>query len=377
MADNLDVEMQDVPVLNEETSFKPCLWKDCTASFQTREALVAHLSTVHYPKGTKKKPSMKQGEWKCLWNKCEQKAYAIRATLVSHVLKHNFGFALPTCTLCRPSQTFNSQLDLDSHNVDLHTRLPPAKLPIGDGEELPPLPSLPPLPPLQSLPSSSSSPQVPQHLSNSNTYTDNPLLSVYETDVSHLQPRYYPNSFPCNWNDNRHVPSASTAKAKCQYLITSDVEGFTHVVQHIRRRAEGHHNWNCFWSVCASSFGKRQLLVEHLALKHFKVAHCKCPRQGCDEAFSKYNLLVKHLERSRCNGQRNDTQGVKVQENVQDQAGAHASGSESPARIKGKNRWPKKVALKSSYPDPAPLEDTPLPPSQIPVPPITSYYTRR
>ncbi|GAA5976366.1 hypothetical protein JCM5350_001435 [Sporobolomyces pararoseus] len=289
MADNLDVEMQDVPILTEGTSLKPCLWKDCTASFPTRETLTAHLSTVHYPEGPSKKD-----EWKCLWDKCEQKAYKHKRYL-----------------------TFNTRLELDSHNVDLHTRLPPAKLPIGDGEKLPPLPSLPPLPPLQSLPSSSSSPQVPQHLSNSNTYTDNPLLSVYETDLSHLQPRYYPNSFPCDWNDNRHVPSASTDKAKCHYLIVSDVEGFQHVVQHIRRRAEGHHKWNCFWSVCASSFGKRQLLVEHLALKHFKVAHCKCPRQGCDEAFSKYNLLVKHLERSRCNGQRNDTQGVKVQENVQ------------------------------------------------------------
>ncbi|GAA5947129.1 hypothetical protein JCM3765_002170 [Sporobolomyces pararoseus] len=360
MADNLGFEVEDaVP----EPGLKPCLWKDCTTSFATLDALLIHLSSIHYPAG-----SMNKGEWKCQWNRCEQKAYSTRTYLVTHVPKHDLGFAPPTCTICLIPQTFRTQLDLESHNLDLHVPLPRPTLPFGDGGDLPPLPSLPPPP----LPPSSSLPQDTPPATAHTAYLANPALPVYNLDLSHLPPRYYRDPFICRWNQDRDSLGGIDAGGGCKHLIKVDVEGFEHVVHHIRRRAQGYQNWNCFWSSCQRYFGTRQLLIDHLATAHFEIKYRKCPREGCNGSFSQSSLFNHHLE--FC-GRPTPPQADQPQESVQAQA--HASDPESSTPTRSENRSREQAGLEPEHPDLTSLQISPLPPSQIPIAPVISYYTPR
>ncbi|GAA5957895.1 hypothetical protein JCM3765_006194 [Sporobolomyces pararoseus] len=372
MADNVGFEVEDAVEPTPEPGLKPCLWKDCTTSFSTLDALLTHLSSIHYPAR-----SMKKGEWKCQWNGCEQKAYSARTSLVTHVPKHDLGFAPPTCTICLIPQTFRSQLDLESHNLDLHVPLPPPTLPFGDGGELPALPSLPPPP----LPPSSSLPQDTPPATAHTAYLANPALPVYNLDLSHLPPRYYRDPFICRWNQDRDSLRGIDAGGGCKHLIKVDVEGFEHVVHHIRRRAQGYRKWNCFWSACPSYFGTRQLLIDHLATAHFKIKYRKCPREGCSYAFSLSSHLSNHLKFPRCGQSEALEETHRLYQDKVDaekaQAEANASGSESSAVIDGENRSPEQAGLESENPDLTSLQISPLPPSQIPIAPVISYYTPR
>ncbi|GAA5893247.1 uncharacterized protein JCM6883_007608 [Sporobolomyces salmoneus] len=349
-----------------QTQPKPCLWKECSRSFDNLETLLNHLLVNHVEGETKGK-----GEWKCLWDNCPQKPYAAKASLRKHIPKHSFGFPLPSCTICSIPQEFNSSAELDVHLKQLHQPLP----------ELPP-PSFPPLDSSSSgirlsatpvnHPSSST---LPLLASPSATLSENPVLPPYKLDLSHLSVETLPTPLPCYWNEQRHLGGGAPigggggSGITCRHVSDSVVVRFRHVVEeHIRQRARAHNGWDCFWAGCTSRFGSdRQPLIDHIAASHFNLAHRQCPAVDCDASFSNSNLLSLHKRRQHSSSQ------------LQPQPRPVVAGSKSRSsgKKKSKTRAPKKGSTPSTDATPMPSQNSPLPPSQIQVPPVTSYYTPR